>query len=628
MRNLPEQDAREILQRVRTGAEPSGILQHVKAGGVLLEMANHPERRLRYEFPYRSEIPPGDIPNNPYLKSLLYEATSLRHTTQPTQHADHPETAGTGTGMEGSVAGVKYQSMYLNPFHAAEVADPRLSNVKCSLWTAVCSDDDLMRDMLKVFFRCEYHLTAAFHKDYFLDDAIAQRHDFCSSLLVNVVLAYAGACYPGFSHRAEYWNPNTLLYRFLAEAKRIWELEYTQLRITNIQAGIIFNAVHNLSGLDEVGKPYQLHAIALACRMRLFHRTDIREADDRMRDGKAFTAWALYNWDSLNAFSFMAPPLLKKPPEWPLPDPSDDVDWYGEMWLKYPMTSALSPSHFAHVIKSRCRFRIIMNDFCEVAYSDGREISLETAQKLHARLRTWYDGLPGPLQPKNIVLPGHLQLHAYYHHLILTMYEPLLHQDTGKEASQPRQIVQEARKYLQTIIRLYYLRHGFSAMDLFIVYPLMLVASECVEMMQETTSLDKLEELRATLILTVKGLYEQRRNHYLARALFRVIRGRMRESDVALLKEALRVDDDEIDAQCDLVQAVRSHLPVSLKKKENMDAHILKNLVEKYVGLAIEGGGGVRGSDMEPLDMTDVTAWNMHEYHEMTEREGKKNADE
>ncbi|KAG5986757.1 hypothetical protein E4U43_005367, partial [Claviceps pusilla] len=188
MRNLPEQDAQEILQRVRTGAEPSGILQHVKAGGVLLQMANHPETRLRYEFPYRSEIPPGDIPNNPYLKSLLYEATSLHHTTQ---YADHPETAGTGTGVEGSVAAVKYQSMYLNPFHAADVADPRLSNVKCSLWTAVCSDDDLMQDMLKVFFRCEYHFTAAFHKDYFLDDAIAQRHDFCSSLLVNVVLAYA-----------------------------------------------------------------------------------------------------------------------------------------------------------------------------------------------------------------------------------------------------------------------------------------------------------------------------------------------------------------------------------------------------------------------------------------------------
>ncbi|KAG5982343.1 hypothetical protein E4U55_002034 [Claviceps digitariae] len=632
MKNLPEQDAQEILHRIRTGADPGGILQHVKAGGVLVQMASHPETRLRYEFPYRSEFPPDDIPNNPYLKSLLYEAASLHATTQ---HADHPEVAGTLPAA--AIADAEYQSMYLKPFHAAEFSDPLLSDVRCSLWTAVCSDDALMRDILKVFFLCEYQYTAAFHKDYFLEDLIARRHDFCSSLLVNVVLAYACACYPGFSHRAEYWNPNTLLYRFLAEAKRIWELEYSLPRITTIQASIIFDAVHNLSGLDEVGKPYRLHAIVLAYRMRLLHRESIDEADDRMRDGTAFTAWALYNWDTLNAFSFMSPPLLKEPPEWPLPDPSDDIDWYGEIWLQYPLNSTLSPCHFAHVIRSRSCFRIIMNEFCEAAYSDRQEISLEMANRFRARLRNWYDDLPAPLQPKTIVLPGHLQLHAYYHHLMLTMYEPLLHQDAHQQASsQPRQVFDEARKYLQTLIRLYYLRHGFGAMDLFLVQPLMLVASECVETVHKTTSQNQLEALRSILILTVKGLYEQRRNHYLAKALFRVIRGRMRDSEVALLKEAVQMDDDEIDAQCDLVQAVRSHLPVSLtKKKENMDAHILKNLVENYVRLAIDGGG-VRRDDMEPLpldlsnriDVPDLAAWKLREYNEMTGKEGKNKADE
>jgi hypothetical protein len=48
-----------------------------------------------------------------------------------------------------------------------------------------------MRDLLNVFFRCEYLFASVFQKDYFLEDMAAQRQDFCSSLLVNITLAYS-----------------------------------------------------------------------------------------------------------------------------------------------------------------------------------------------------------------------------------------------------------------------------------------------------------------------------------------------------------------------------------------------------------------------------------------------------
>ncbi|KAG5956742.1 hypothetical protein E4U58_006433 [Claviceps cyperi] len=541
MKNLPEQDAYEVLQRVRTGADLGGILQHVKAGGVLIQMAVRPETRLRYEFPYRPEILASDIPNNPYLKSIIYEVASLYSTTQEGEYLRSSGSESSSTpGANNNSA--NYQSMYLKPFHAAEIVDEQLENARCSLWTT--------------------------------------------------------ACYPSFPLRAEYWNPNTMLYRFMAEAKRIWELEHSSPQITTIQAGIIFNVIYNLCGLDEVGQPYRLHAVALARWMRLFMRVGIADADSRLCSGKAFTAWALYNWETLHAFSFMLAPQFEEPPQWPLPDPlHSGPSWYGEIWLKYPLDSTLSPCSFAHVIRSRCRFRVIMNDFCKAAYSERKGMSLERADQLHARLRHWYDTLPEPLQPKSIVLPGHLQLHIFYHLLILIIYEPVLHQQIHQNAPTARQIIDDSLKYLQTLIRLYYLRHSFDAMDLFIATPLMLIASECVERIQESTPLIELEleALRSILILAAKGLYAQRRNHYLAKILFRVIRGRMRESELALLKKVVHVDDDEIDAECDLVQAERSHLPVTVtKKKENVDAHILKNLVENYEGLDIVGGEGVR----------------------------------
>ena len=64
-------------------------------------------------------------------------------------------------------------------------------------------------------------------------------------------------------------------------------------------------------------------------------------------------------------------------------------------------------------------------------------------------------------------------------------------------------------------------------MDVFIVVPLMLSGYEAIDHITEDENHPDLETLRSTIILVAKGLYEQRRNHYAAEALFHVIRGRM-----------------------------------------------------------------------------------------------------
>jgi hypothetical protein len=146
-------------------------------------MAVAPETRLRYEFPYRAEMPRGYNINNPYLNSLVYEAASLYSNDRSGERS--------ASGHLGSLDSEEQKSLYLKPFHAAQVIEPLLSDAKPSLWTSVCNDDELMRDLLSVLFRCEYQFTAAFHKDLLLEDMADRRTDFCSSLLVNALLAYA-----------------------------------------------------------------------------------------------------------------------------------------------------------------------------------------------------------------------------------------------------------------------------------------------------------------------------------------------------------------------------------------------------------------------------------------------------
>ena len=105
-------------------------------------------------------------------------------------------------------------------------------------------------------------------------------------------------CYPRFTKRAQYWNPQTLTYRFLAEAKRLWELEVQIPRITTIQAGILFNVFYNLSALDEVGQAYRIQAVALAKEMCLFDSAKFEGQSSRTRHGMAYGAWALFNWET------------------------------------------------------------------------------------------------------------------------------------------------------------------------------------------------------------------------------------------------------------------------------------------------------------------------------------------
>jgi hypothetical protein len=178
---LPEPQAQEVLQRIRSGTDVVSICNQVMAGDVLIQMAVAPETRFRYKLLYMPEMPQQYIStDNPYLNSLIYEGLSLY---ERDDGANLDKSAVQGNGSDG-------ESPYLRPFHAAHVVDPLLSDVKPSLWTAVCQNDALMRNLLAVWLHSEYTFTSAFQKDYFLEDMAAQNTDFCSSLLVNAVLAY------------------------------------------------------------------------------------------------------------------------------------------------------------------------------------------------------------------------------------------------------------------------------------------------------------------------------------------------------------------------------------------------------------------------------------------------------
>lgn len=95
--------------------------------------------------------------------------------------------------------------------------------------------------------------------------------------------------------RVESWAIGSLPYAFLNEARRLWDLEVTgEPKLTTIQAAQILCMRYGSDGADKVGVPLTAKAVELGQQLELFTR--VEKGDTRLSIGRAFTAWALFNW--------------------------------------------------------------------------------------------------------------------------------------------------------------------------------------------------------------------------------------------------------------------------------------------------------------------------------------------
>ena len=106
---------------------------------------------------------------------------------------------------------------------------------------------------------------------------------------------------------------------------------------------------------------------------------------------------------------FFYTPLLQEPPDVPLPCPQENLDWYGELYLKYPLNQRLYPAQFGKLFKSRAAFYMILNEL-RLRLSVEEPLSDEDIAGFYSRFKDWFQNLPEPLSPRKVVLPDHLKL--------------------------------------------------------------------------------------------------------------------------------------------------------------------------------------------------------------------------
>ncbi|TVY72315.1 Nitrogen assimilation transcription factor nit-4 [Fusarium oxysporum f. sp. cubense] len=536
----PRSEALEIVRRIQAGVDAETLMRQLSSADLLLQVQLEPETRLRYQFIYSPLMPTYlQTDDNPFMRSLIHEWS----TRDDIVSIASPVFTETDLG---------YRAQYLRPHHAATIVDSRLDEIVPSKWTTVDVSDDTMKELIRFYFLQEYDWFTFFHKDYFLDDMINGSNTFCSSLLVNAVLAVG--C-----------------------------------------AALVVNTIVNMFDMDPLSSAFLIQSIEIAHELGLFEPTTYI-MNKKLRNSYDLTAWSLFHWQCTLSYQFMTQPLLKAPPKTPLPDPDRDPGWFSEIWLKYPSSSTLVPLRLGLVFKAKMSFSVVLNEAMLQVEKDSTDSYLfrngaTRIIKIAERMDTWYKAMPEPLSPTQIVSPSQLKIHLHYCYVIVQLYEILA---PGGQRQAPNLPIEEEdlqkslskyRGYFETILRIHYLRHSFEYGNMMLTRFLSMLAFLSLNKIESLATSTKPEhtitgsgldvgdtdpkEARATLLIAQKGLSDQGRGYYLPKTLLRDILTNMTASDATILQSFITIPSEGPEKTQERKMYMESHCPPDILRIAN-----------------------------------------------------------
>ncbi|KAJ3493402.1 hypothetical protein NLG97_g4751 [Lecanicillium saksenae] len=418
--------------------------------------------------------------------------------------------------------------------------------------------------------------------------------------------------------RVEYWDPQSLGYKFFAEARRLWDMERIEPRsVTTVQAGMVMNITYNVYSMDKVGLSYGFQAAAMAYEIGLFKPANgVIEPDvHTVRD---YTAWCLYfciKWvvlfgtfledssvfisvSSFQCYLLMKPSPVQHEPAAALPDPDANPGWYGEFLLQYPSNPTLIPMHYPQWTRFKFSILSIVRPVSRELYDTEERSDAATRRQLYTRvfdeLKILYARLPPQLSPAQVVLPLHMTIHLWYHNIMMSVGQLLIPEIGESSASSLRQAVESqlsrSKISFETIMRLYYLRNGYADGNILLLHCLAILSFMTLGEIQAPAALAAPpEDTRSTIILAAKGLFDLGKNYFISATIFRVLQGQMAPEDVGILSQYCGSGSEPPTVQDAHVAHVKAQYPLTIVSMTNVpERHRLENMIKDLMELAVE----------------------------------------
>lgn len=166
-------------------------------------------------------------------------------------------------------------------------------------WTTVTSDIEFIQHLMALYFCWEYPTFATLDQGMFLRDFRDGIPRYCSSLLVNAMLAVGCRCSTDYASRADANDKTTAGDHFFAEAVRIFEQQEDHHHLTTIQALGLMSIREASRGHTSNSIYYSGQSIRLAIEMGLHleARGEGGEESNAERTVRCATFWGAFSLD-------------------------------------------------------------------------------------------------------------------------------------------------------------------------------------------------------------------------------------------------------------------------------------------------------------------------------------------
>jgi hypothetical protein len=193
-----------------------------------------------------------------------------------------------------------------------------------------------------------------------------------------------------------------------------------------------------------------------------------------------------------------------------------------------------------------------------------------------------------------------------FHNLVTMTFQPFLegeasfNHSNNRDAFQkhsgfsPAKLFAASKASLQTLLHMFYHRHGFEAYYIFLLQVLVQLGFDSVRKLQSPEANQQhfpavMKATRATLILCAKGLRDQGRNFFLSELVFRILRDKMNPVDVKLLQDWANIKDEE-KMERNMMDHVHSEYPVYVESiTEDPTEQRLHRLLRSMADLKLPG---------------------------------------
>ncbi|KAK4156801.1 fungal-specific transcription factor domain-containing protein [Chaetomidium leptoderma] len=338
-------------------------------------------------------------------------------------------------------------------------------------WTKLTSDAGLVQHLLSLYFCWEYPTFASLSKEHFLEDFMQGRPRFCSSILVNALLALGCRFSNQPNTRSVPDDPHTSGNHFFKECQRLYYQEQNHHKLTTIQALGIMSIREASCGRDSESWYYAGQSIRLAIEMGL-HRIQEDSRDDDESAVQAATFWGAFALDHAWSLATGSLPQSSCFPQLP-PKPAIIDDIEASLWIAYTddgkdhplllsrslgaplQRSCEQPSNVRSVYKCFAELSELVHQSLYILHSPGRPLTSRDLLTIYTQYLNWYDKIPEVLRLGHNFTPAVLFAHMYYHFAILSLFRPLIKLRILGSSITPRDVCSQAADAITGLTRSY-----------------------------------------------------------------------------------------------------------------------------------------------------------------------------